>query len=81
MITDVVVPRFRPGARDVRVLSAAPVPEATEQLGKTLAPLMGQIEQSNQLTAMGSGNVRSNVWSVAERTRISYVEDGQRWEE
>lgn len=81
---EVVVPQLRPGATDIRVVSAERLPKLEAALRESMRP---QLEGFEQLQAQARNNqmpgmrTDSNVWVVVERSRVRYSEQGTEWEE
>lgn len=81
---EVVVPRLRPGATDVRLVQAERLPKLEEALRALMKPQLDLIEslqaqtRNNQMPGMRTD---ANSWLVVERSRVRYTEQGTEWEE
>lgn len=78
-VQSMLIPQQRPGATDVRVTEASEMPEVIATLREMLAPTMQSIQQNNAM--MGQYGGQMSMSPFADRVRVTYTENGQRFEE
>ncbi|MCA8969790.1 MAG: hypothetical protein KDC95_08410 [Planctomycetes bacterium] len=78
-VVQIVLPRLRPRATNITVLSATYHKEAEQAFAKTIRPL---IEQQQNLNAMTQAQgMKCDLWYHCDRVRVRYVEGGATFEE
>lgn len=79
----IIVPRLRPRAQDLRLVSAERLPEVEEAVRKLHAEELRMLEAMLAQSRSSVPGMQSDMqmFLVAERARVRYTEDGQEWEE
>ncbi len=80
---EILLPRMRPGARDIEIVSAERLPQVEEQCREFYGDTLKMLEQSvAQMRSNAAGmQTEADMMLVAERARIRYRENGRTWEE
>lgn len=79
-VQTMLIPKHRPGATNVQVVSAQEMPDVMATMRQMLAPTFRSMEQHNQsMGQMGGGQMDMPLF--ADRVKVTYQEGGQMFEE
>ncbi|MEZ5963947.1 MAG: hypothetical protein R3F56_08900 [Planctomycetota bacterium] len=80
---EIILPRARPRATNIRVVAAERLPQVEEAVRKLHAEELKMLEalMAQSRTAIGGVQTDANMFLVAERARVRYTENGVEWEE
>lgn len=79
-VLNMLIPQRRPGATGVQVVEAQEMPEVIGVMREMLAPTLRSMEEQNRrMRQMGGGEMQMPLF--ADRVRVTYTENGRRFEE
>lgn len=80
---DVLLPRLRPGATNIRLVTAERLPKLEEAMRTLMKPQLDMIEALQAQGRNNGGLVQTDgsTWLAVERSRVRYEEQGVEWEE
>ncbi|MFI4897594.1 MAG: tetratricopeptide repeat protein [Phycisphaerales bacterium JB059] len=79
-VLNMLIPQRRPHATGVQVIEAQEMPEVLATMREMLAPTFRSMEEQNRMMRqMGGGEMQMPIF--ADRVRVTYTENGRRFEE